>query len=431
MTKFTTEPETQKRQDADIVIVGGGIIGVTAAFELSLMGMQVLLLDREYPGAGASKGNAGHFATEQIFPVADASILWQVPRLLLDPLGPLAIDWRYVHRIAPWLLRFLWNMRPAKVRRTTEALSRLSGGSRAAWEELLQRTGGRSLIRSNESMTVYEKEATGRKLERDMKQMQAFGVPVAAIDGEQAREQVPALSHNILGALHFSDTGHVADPLSVLEHVWAAAREAGTRIQQAEARGIRVQADGVTVETGGQAFSADKVLIACGAHSRNLVRQATGVKVPLDTERGYHLTLPAETGRLPMAVASAERRFIMTPLEGGLRLAGTVEFAGLERPANWKRSWILRDHANRLLAEDVNARNASTWMGFRPTLPDCLPVIDRIGEQGRVMLAFGHHHLGLTQAAMTAKIVSALVRGNAPSISVEPFRLHRFGRPGL
>ena len=420
---------TDSTRDADILILGGGIIGVTAAYDLTQAGRRVLLLDREFPGAGASQGNAGHFATEQIFPIADASLLWQVPKLLLDPLGPLAIDWRYAHRIAPWLMRFLWNMRPAQVRRTTEGLAALGSNSLAAWQQLLAATGGESLIRSHESLTVFEQARTGRKLERDMKQMQAYAVPVSLISGAEARERVPALSEQVQGALHFTATGHVADPLKVLEHVWTWASQAGARFRQAEARGIELSPEGVRVTTEQGELRADQVLVACGAHSRPLVRQATGVNAPLDTERGYHLMLPGERDRLPIAVASAERRFLMTPMEGGLRLAGTVEFAGLDRPANWQRAWMMRAHANRLLVAPLDEEGARPWMGFRPTLPDCLPVIDRLGPGGRLLLAFGHHHLGLTQSAFTAQIITALANDAEPPISVEPYRLARFGKP--
>ncbi|MDQ2068584.1 NAD(P)/FAD-dependent oxidoreductase [Natronospira bacteriovora] len=419
---------TESTTDTDFLIIGAGIVGVTAAHELQTAGRRVLLIDRDAPGAGASQGNAGHFATEQIFPIADASILWKVPRLLLDPLGPLAIDWRYAHRITPWLLRFLWNMRPAQVRRTTEALAALSGGSLAAWQDLLGRSGGLSLIRSRESLTVFEHTATGRRLERDMKQMQAHGVPVSAIGGDEARERVPALSDRVVGALHFTATGHVADPLKVLEHVWGHARQAGAQFRRAEARRVRVSDDGVVVATEQGDIHAGQVLIACGAHSRPLVRDATGVKAPLDTERGYHLMLPAEQQRLPMAIASAERRFIMTPMDGGLRLAGTVEFGGLERPENWRRAWVLREHANALLQPALDDARARPWMGFRPTLPDCLPVIDRVGPGGRLLMAFGHHHLGLTQSAFTARILTALANDQEPPVSIEPYRLQRFGR---
>jgi D-amino-acid dehydrogenase len=168
------------------------------------------------------------------------------------------------------------------------------------------------------------------------------------------------------------------------------------------------------------------VLIACGAHSAKLTAELTGKKVPLDTERGYHLMLPNEQGRLPFAVTSLERKFIMTPMDGGLRLAGTVEFAGLDRPPNMERAWQLHRLGQGLFRRDLSAEDATPWMGFRPSLPDSLPIIDKVCD-GKVLLAFGHQHLGLTQAAVTAELIAQLAT-SAPNelLALEPYRLDRF-----
>ena len=171
--------------------------------------------------------------------------------------------------------------------------------------------------------------------------------------------------------------------------------------------------------------------IACGAHSAGLTAALTGRKVPLDTERGYHLMLPHEHDRLPFAVTSLERRFIMTPMADGLRLAGTVEFAGLESPPSMERAWQLHRLSKGLFGRDLSAEAATPWMGMRPSLPDSLPIIDRVCE-GRVLLAFGHQHLGLTQAAITAEHVARLATvpatGNAPHglPGLDAYRLDRF-----
>ncbi len=178
------------------------------------------------------------------------------------------------------------------------------------------------------------------------------------------------------------------------------------------------------LRTGAGELRVPRVLIACGAHSAHLTHALTGKRVPLDTERGYHLMLPHEHQRLPFAVTSLERKFIMTPMSGGLRLAGTVEFAGLERPANMERAWQLQRLSQGLFKQPLNAEGATPWMGFRPSLPDSLPVIDRVCE-GRVLLAFGHQHLGLTQAAVTAEKVAELLTGAALP-GAEAYRLGRF-----
>jgi len=172
------------------------------------------------------------------------------------------------------------------------------------------------------------------------------------------------------------------------------------------------------------------VLIACGAHSATLTAALTGKKVPLDTERGYHLMLPHEHDRLPFPVTSLERKFIMTPMSEGLRLAGTVEFAGLDAPPTMARAWQLHRLSKGLFRNELNIEAATPWMGFRPSLPDSLPVIDRVCD-GKVLLAFGHQHLGLTQAAVTAEMVGGMVSTAMGNVvrqlpEREPYRLVRF-----
>ena len=182
-----------------------------------------------------------------------------------------------------------------------------------------------------------------------------------------------------------------------------------------------------SLQTSEGPVNARRVVIACGAHSAKLTAALTGKNVPLDTERGYHLMLPHEHDRLPFAVTSLERKFIMTPMSDGLRLAGTVEFAGLEAPPSMERAWQLHRLSKGLLREDLSAEGATPWMGFRPSLPDSLPVIDRVGD-GKVLLAFGHQHLGLTQAAVTAELIAQLAGATSAHALPElhPYRLDRF-----
>ena len=189
----------------------------------------------------------------------------------------------------------------------------------------------------------------------------------------------------------------------------------------------QLEAHGVSLTTDQGPLTARQVLIACGAHSAKLTAALTGKKVPLDTERGYHLMLPHEPHRLPFAVTSLERKFIMTPMPDGLRLAGTVEFAGLERPANMQRAWQLHRLSKGLFREDLNAQDATPWMGFRPSLPDSLPIIDRVCG-GKVLLAFGHQHLGLTQAAVTAEIVGEMASGDLGMPNLQTLDLYRLDR---
>lgn len=413
---------------ADIAVIGAGIIGVACAMQLARQGRRVVVIDAQEPGMGASYGNAGHLATEQVFPIADMSILKHLPAMLLDPMGPLRLDWRYLPRALPWFTRLLLNLRPTSYQRTVAGIRALNEGSLGAWQRLLASIQRPGLLRQDGSLLVFERAGSREALDALQQRMTQQQVPVAFWSGDAVRQAAPALSDGIQGGLFFPGTGHFLDPYQVVGELVMAAKACGVQFLKREVQDARVQAHGVTLTTDQGSLTTQQVLIACGAHSAKLTAALTGKKVPLDTERGYHLMLPHEQQRLPFAVTSLERKFIMTPMSGGLRLAGTVEFAGLERPAAMQRAWQLHRLSKGLFSEDLNAQDATPWMGFRPSLPDSLPIIDRVCE-GKVLLAFGHQHLGLTQAAVTAELVARLMSPGAAHTGLPapgPYRLDRF-----
>ncbi len=411
-------------KQADIVVVGAGIIGVACALQLARQGRRVVVLDPQAPGMGASYGNAGHLATEQVFPIADLSILKRLPAMLLDPMGPLRLDWTYLPRALPWFIRLLLNLRPVRYQRTVAGLRALNEGSLGAWQRLLQSIGQAPLLREDGSLLVYERAESRAALDAVQQRMRQQGVVVDFWSGDAVRKAAPQLSDAIQGGLFFPATGHFLDPYTVVGELVNAAKAEGVQFLQQRVLDGRLEASGVSLMTDQGVLTAQQVLIACGAHSAKLTAALTGKQVPLDTERGYHLMLPQEQQRLPFAVTSLERKFIMTPMTGGLRLAGTVEFAGLDRPANMQRAWQLHRLSKGLFQHDLSDSEATPWMGFRPSLPDSLPIIDRVCE-GKVLLAFGHQHLGLTQAAVTAEWVGQLAAGERVP-ELQPYRLDRF-----
>lgn len=409
----------------DMLVIGAGIVGVACALRLARQGLRVQLVDAQAPGHGASYGNAGHLATEQVFPIADASLLRRLPGMLMDPLGPLRLDWRYLPRALPWLSRLLWNLRPEPFRQTVAGLRALNERSLGAWQRLLGEIGQLALLRLEGSLLMQEHPGSVPGIDGLENRLGEQGVKVERWTATQVLQTVPALAPAITGGLFFPDTGHVLDPLRVVNELARAAQALGVRIVRGRVSHAGVHPAGVTVKTDQGALSARRVLIACGAHSAPLVAALTGRRVPLDTERGYHLMLPAEQNRLPFAVTSYERKFIMTPMNGGLRLAGTVEFAGLKRPPDMRRAWQLQSLSQGLFRAPLNFEGAEPWMGLRPSLPDSLPVIDQAAD-GKVLLAFGHQHLGLTQAAVTAELIGELAgSGRRPAV-LEPYRLDRW-----
>ena len=421
--------------DTDVAVVGAGIIGVACALALARQGLRVTVIDGQEPGRGASYGNAGHPATEQVFPIADASILKRLPAMLMDPLGPLRLDWKHLPRALPWFARLLLNLRPAPFRRTVAGIRALNENSLDAWRRLLRSIGGEDLLVQEGSLLVFERPESRHAIDALRARLEQEEVPVDTWRAGAVRDAAPQLSAHLQGGLFFPRTGHFVDPYRVVLRLAEAAQACGVRFLRRQVRGGRLRdggacAGGVALATSQGELRARRVLIACGAHSAGLTAQLTGIRVPLDTERGYHLSLPREHGRLPFPVTSLERKFIMTPMAGGLRLAGTVEFAGLKRPADLKRAWQLHRLSQGLFGADLDAGDATAWMGFRPSLPDSLPVIDRVCG-GRVLLAFGHQHLGLTHAAVTAEWIGQLA---APPAAGAPralpdlaaYRLDRF-----
>jgi glycine/D-amino acid oxidase-like deaminating enzyme len=408
--------------ETDIAVVGAGIVGVACALQLARQGRRVLLIDCQAPGHGASWGNAGHLATEQVFPIADLSILKRLPGMLLDPMGPLRLDWKYLPKALPWFTRLLLNLRPAPFQRSVAGIRALNEGSLGAWQRLLGSIGGSDLFREDGSLLMFERPESRPLLEALQARMRQQAVAVQAWSAQQVRDAAPQLSRTIQGGLFFPRTGHFIDPYRVVCALFDAAQAAGVRFAKRQVRGGQLHANGVTLHSDQGELPARQVLIACGAHSAKLVHALTGKRVPLDTERGYHLMLPNEHERLPFAVTSLERKFIMTPMAGGLRLAGTVEFAGLDAAPNMQRARQLHRLSEGLFQRELDAEGATPWMGFRPSLPDSLPVIDQVAD-GRVLLAFGHQHLGLTQAAVTAEWVAGFATGGDTPAA---YRLDRF-----
>jgi len=419
-------PDNLTADNADIAVIGAGIIGVACALQLARQGKRVVVIDKQPPGHGASFGNAGHLATEQVFPIADASILKRLPAMLMDPMGPLRLDWKYLPCAVPWFSRLLLNLRPAPFQRTVAGLRALNESSLDAWQRLLHSIARPDLLKEDGSLLVFERAESRPAIAALQARMRQQQVPVDFWSASVVRESAPQLSEQIQGGLFYPRTGHFLDPYQVVCELVSAAKTAGVQFFQQEVQGGQLQEHGVSLITKHGRFTARQVLIACGAHSARLTAALTGQRVPLDTERGYHLMLPHEQGRLPFAVTSLERKFIMTPMAGGLRLAGTVEFAGLQRPPFMERAWQLHRLSKGLFRHDLNAEDATPWMGFRPSLPDSLPIIDKVCD-GKVLLAFGHQHLGLTQAAVTAQMVAQMASPSA-SPGLPPLNAYRLGR---
>ncbi|MCF6434108.1 FAD-dependent oxidoreductase [Pseudoalteromonas sp. MMG022] len=412
----------QKKQH--IAVIGAGIIGLCTAKRLQDLGFSVALFDPEGIAQRCSKGNAGHFATEQVFPLANAKLLPNLPSMLFNPLGPLRIDWRYALKMWPWFLRFLLNMRPASFKKHTLALRALNESALAAYQELLPDGDYDSLITKNGSLLTFETSPT-QQVEQVYLAFKAQGVSVKWLKGSEIQALEPSLNDNVRHALLFCDVGHSVDPHALCMHIYQRFVENGGVFARTGITEILPSSDQVRLLTEqGESLAFEQIVLCTGAWSKTLSKQL-GFKVPLDTERGYHAMLN-EQGALSRPVASAERQFIITPMQSGLRLAGTVEFAGLDAPERQERATMLLTHAQQLIQGIKQSKVHQTWMGCRPSLPDSLPVISQSPKHNNVIFAFGHQHLGLTQAAITAKLVGQLCMGEQPMLDLTPYRIDRF-----
>lgn len=411
-----------------VAVIGAGVVGLATAAQLQIRGTRVTVIDPGEPGEGCSLGNAGCLSRASVVPVGLPGLWKKVPGYLLDPKGPFRIDWRYAHHIAPWLWQLLVASRIDRVNAIADALHALLDPSIEEWRVLARWAGAPELIRQDGYAFVYESEAAfqGDALGRELRQ--ARGVKIEILTGGQIRELEPALSAKLTHMTWMPEQGHVPHPLRLSRQLATALATAGAGFVRSEARDFEfAQGQVSAVVTGAGRIACDAVVLAAGAHSRPLAAKL-GAHVPLDTERGYHVMLPSGDGtgvpRIP--VCSGEGKFFATPMEEGLRVAGTVELAGLERPPVDARADALAAQVNRMLP-GVDNTVQRRWMGFRPSLPDSLPVLGRSDTCGNVFFNFGHGHVGLTAAAPSGRLVAELIGGVKTAIDPAPYRVGRFG----
>jgi D-amino-acid dehydrogenase len=413
-------------QSCDVLVIGAGTVGVAIALRLQQEGREVLLIDRECVAAQASRFNAGGFAFSDVLPLASPGILRKAPRWLLDPLGPLAIRPRYLPRIAPWLFRFWRASQIDRVRASTAAQAAMMALSAAETPLMLATAGATHMLRSDGALHLYESEAEWGASQPGWQARAYHGIPFTHLHGPQAiAELQPGLSPMLVAASFVPGWKTISDPLLMTEALARQFERQGGRIHRAEARVLQSGADGVVVRLDqDRRLVARRVVVAAGAWSHRLAR-CLGDRIPLETERGYNTTLPVSAFDLKRQLIFDGHGFVVTPLACGVRVGGAVEFAGLDAPPNFARATALLAKAKRYMP-GLATEGGSQWMGFRPSLPDTLPAIGTAGADERVVYAFGHGHLGLTQAAATARLVADILSGHPPPLDLAPFRPQRF-----
>ncbi|HEY0291651.1 MAG TPA: FAD-dependent oxidoreductase [Hansschlegelia sp.] len=407
-----------------VVVIGGGVVGVASASFALRDGHEVTLLEPGAIAEGATFGNAGCLNASSVVPMSMPGNLSKVPGWLLDPLGPLSIRWSYAPKIAPWLVKFLRAGTRERVTAQAKALRGLLHDSYGSYAALVKNAGAETLMRRNGHLVVYrskadfEGDAFGWSLRRDN------GIAFDVLERDALWRQEPSLSRDYEIGVFIPGNGHTVNPNRLIATLAEAFLRDGGAIRRERATGFDVEGGRLkAVRTESGAIPADAAVVAAGAHSKPLAT-ALGDDLPLDTERGYHVVIkdPEVTPR--SSILDAAGKFVATPMDVGLRFAGTVEFAGLEAAPDWRRARMLLTLGRRLfpaLRDGYPEDRLSQWMGFRPSMPDSLPVIGRARATREVVYAFGHGHVGLAAGARTGAVVADLIAGRPPSIPIDAF----------
>lgn len=408
-----------------IAIVGAGIVGVATAHALLDDGHEVLILDREGPAFGPSRGNAGWMAHTDILPIASPKNLRNVPKFLTDPLGPLAIRPAYLPKLLPWLIRFLLAARPQAFERSVQGIGALQQRALPAWLALAGTAGVTSLIHRRGGLYAFTDKGAFDEAAHLASRQAEFGIRVDMIGPQELHQLEPALQDRFIGAAFHPDTAHISDPLELTLALFEAALARGARFEKAEVTNISLGERPALIGPDGWQRVVDRAVIAAGAWSKPLAA-AMGDKVPLDTERGYNVSFPGITGVTSRPIGFEGHGFVVTPLDSGLRIGGAVEFGGFDAPPNHGRTRALYEKASGFVDGLPAFDSGQLWMGFRPSLPDSLPVIGPASRNPNVFYAFGHGHYGMTQSAVTGTLIADLVAGRTPPIPLDLFSPTRF-----
>lgn len=409
----------------DVIVIGAGVIGISAALALQADGRKVTVLDRQDSNPRASDMNAGAFAFADIMPLAAPGIMRKAPKWLLDPLGPLSVPPAYAFKILPWLVRFWRASMPDRYQKSLAAQASLMELSQRALESLIRDTSSDGLIRRDGQLQLYESEREYQASLPGWELRRKHGVNFKLLkSAEEIADIQPGINSRFSFASFTPDWINTCDPAAWLSHLTNVFRMRGGDIIKANATQLRSTGDGVEIHAANGTHCASHVIVAAGAWSHHLAK-TLGDTIPLETERGYNTTLPATDFDLKTHLTFPCHGFVVTRINDGIRVGGAVELGGLKLPANYKRAEILLEKARSFLP-GLDSKTGKQWMGFRPSLPDSLPVIGRSSKDKRVIYAFGHGHLGLTQSAGTAELVRAFVAGKESPIDFAAYSPNRF-----
>ncbi|MCY4259417.1 MAG: FAD-binding oxidoreductase [Rhodobacteraceae bacterium] len=415
--------------DGPTVIIGAGIAGVSTALWLQRLGHTVMLIDRSAPGEGTSFGNAGVLAASSILPVTVPGLVTKIPRMLLNPASPLFVIWHRVPGIMPWLMRYLSHATGDESRRITGALSTIVTDSLAQHMDLAGGTRAEHRLTKWDYAYAYPSRDAYRKDEFAWSCRKRAGFVPQEITGDAIQDYMPGVS-DAVGFLAVMDRhGFILDPGGYIKDLACEVEACGGRIVRATVETLVLESDRVrSVVTNAGLIECANVVMATGVWSRGLL-EPLGVRVPMQTERGYHIEFrePSRTPRIPIMYSAG--KFVLSPMSNGLRCAGVIEFGGLTPGPSRKPLKLLRNHLG-MIYPDFAASDDQEWLGHRPAPTDSLPFLGEIRSTG-IYTAFGHHHIGLTSGPKTGRIIANLIAHGQDIIDLEPFHPLRFGTNGV
>ena len=409
---------------SSVGVIGAGIQGVCISLCLIKKGFKVTLIDREDPGKeSASYGNAGHFSPYASVPINRPDILTDVPSMLFSSTGPLAIKWSYVPKMIPWFLKFIKNCTKKKMMHTAKYMHQILDLALPAYDELFEEIDISGLVENKGIIYFWtDKDLKSRELEINIRK--ELGVKQQLLKPHEIHDLEPHIKQIYHGGVLYPQARHTRNPRKILLKLFDLFIKRGGRFEKKNVQSISYGEDNKPViKTDLDFFKFDKAVIACGAFSKKITDKLDE-KIPMETERGYHVHFKNHDHLLSRPVIFLNRGFGITPMEQGLRVVGTVEFGGLDNPLSKKRILNLVNNAKYLFPE--LKEHHDEWLGFRPTLPDFLPVIGPSKKNKNLFYSFGHHHLGWTLGAISGKIISKMIAEENTNLDLSPYNSARF-----
>ena len=410
-------------KDLNVGIIGAGIQGISNALFLQKKGFKVTIFDRDEPGShAASYGNAGHFSPYASLSLNRTDVLTDVPAMLLSSTGPLALKWNYVPKMIPWFIKFILNTTKSKMMHTAKNMHQILDLALPAYDELFDEIDLEGLVENKGILYIWnEKDLKSRELE--IRVRDELGVKQQLVNKKEIHDLEPNLKPFYHGGVYYPYARHARNPKKILLKFFELFLMKGGKFEKRDVKQIEFNNELPKIKTDNQNFNFDKIIIACGAFSKRLTDKL-GEKIPLDTERGYHIHFKNCDHLLSRPVIFSNRGFGITPMEQGLRVVGTVEFGGLDNPLSKSRIKNLINNAKYML--DDLPEHEDEWLGFRQTLPDFLPVMGPSKNHNNEFYCFGLHHLGWTLGPISGKIVSGMIAKENTNLNLGPYSSTRF-----